>query len=177
MTLVWTLLFVSAVIVFWSLNLVGLPGNWMIVAATLVYAWLTSAPGSVGLRWAAVAVVTGLAVFGEIVELGASAAGVKRVGGGRRAAVLALFGSFAGAMTGLFVGVPIPVVGSVIAALLFAALGALLGGVLGELTAGRSLADSWRVGRAAFRGRLFGTLAKTLVGAVMAGVAVAVAVL
>jgi len=161
MSFLWALLFVLAVLVFWSLNLFGLPGNWLIVAATVLYVWLTSEPGGGGVRWAAVAVVTALAVFGEIVEVGASAAGVKRVGGSRRGAVLALVGSVVGAITGLFVGVPIPVVGSVVAALLFAGLGALAGAMLGELSAGRSMATSWQVGRAAFWGRLFGTLAKT----------------
>src|SRR5947209_14666906 len=177
MTFLGALLFVLAVLVFWSLNLIGLPGNWMIVAATVLYAWLTSGPGSGGLRWAAVAIVMGLAVVGEVVEFGASATGVKRAGGSRRGAALALVGSVGGAMTGLFVGVPIPVVGSVVAALLFAGLGALLGAVLGELTAGRSVANRWRVGRAAFWGRRFRTLAKTLVGAAMAGVAVSVVLL
>src|SRR5436190_8647054 len=90
MTLLWALLFVLAVLAFWSLNLLGLPGNWMIVAATVAYAWLTSAPGGGGLRWAAVGIVTGLAVVGEVVEFGASAAGVKRAGGSRRGAALAL---------------------------------------------------------------------------------------
>jgi len=172
MTFVWALLFVVAVLVFWSLNLFGLPGNWMIVAATALYAWLTSGPDSGHMGWAAVAIVTGLAVFGELVELGASAAGVKRVGGSRRGAVLALFGSVVGAMTGLFVGTPIPVIGSVIAALLFAGLGAFIGAVLGERTAGRTWTNSCQVGRAAFLGRLIGTMAKTVVGAVMAGVAI-----
>ena len=106
MTFLGALLFVLAVLVFWSLNLIGLPGNWMIVAATVLYAWLTSGPGSGGLRWAAVAIVMGLAVVGEVVEFGASATGVKRAGGSRRGAVLALVGSVGGAMTGLFVGVP-----------------------------------------------------------------------
>ena len=123
MSLLWATLFVLSVLVFWSLNLLGLPGNWMIVAATALYAWLTAGPGSGGPRWTAVAVVTGLAILGELVEFGASAAGVKRAGGSRRGAVLALIGSVVGAMTGLFVGVPIPVIGSVIAALLFAGLG------------------------------------------------------
>ena len=177
MSFLWAALFVSAVLAIWSLNLFGLPGNWMIVAATVVYAWLTSAPGNGSTRWTAVAVITVLAVLGEVLEFGASAAGVKRVGGSRRGAVLALAGSVAGAMTGLFVGIPIPLIGSVVAAFVFAGFGALLGAMLGELTAGRSLADSWRVGRAAFWGRLFGTLAKTLVGAVMAGVAIAVVVI
>ena len=176
MTFVWAPLFVLAVLVFWSLNLLGLPGNWMIVAATVLYAWLTPGPGSGGPRWTAVAIVTGLAAVGEVVEFGASATGVKRAGGSRRGAVLALIGSVVGAMTGLFVGVPIPVIGPVIAALLFAGLGALLGATLGELSAGRSFEDSWKVGRAAFGGRLLGTLAKTLVGAAVAGVAIAVVV-
>lgn len=175
MTVPWALLFAVAVIAFWSLNLIGLPGNWMVVAAAAAYAWLAPGPGG-GLRWAAVAVVTGLAVLGEVVEFVASSGGVRRVGGSRRGAVLALAGSVVGAVTGLFVGVPVPIIGSVAAALLFAGIGALLGAMLGELWEGRSLAASWRVGRAAFRGRLFGTLAKTLIGAVMAGIAVAVAV-
>lgn len=175
MTFVWALLFIAAVLVFWSLDLLGLPGNWLIVAATIAYAWLTSGPDSSSMRWAAAAIVTGLAVVGEILEVGASAAGVKRVGGSRRGAVLALAGSVVGAMTGLFVGIPIPLIGSVVAALLFAGAGALLGAMLGELSAGRSLAASWTVGRAAFWGRLLGTFAKTLIGGVMAGVAIVAA--
>jgi uncharacterized protein YqgC (DUF456 family) len=176
MTFLWALLFAIAVLIFWSLNLLGLPGNWLIVAATVLYAWLAPGAPDGSLRWWIVAVVTGLAILGEIVELAASATGVKRVGGSRRGALLALVGSLFGAAAGLFVGVPIPVVGPVVAALVFAGLGALAGAMLGELSAGRSLAASWTVGRAAFWGRLFGTLAKTLIGAVMAGVAVAVVV-
>jgi uncharacterized protein len=172
MTVVWALLFVLAVLVFWSLNLLGLPGNWMIVATTVLYVWLSSGPDSSSMRWAVVAVVAGLAILGEILELGASATGVKRVGGSRLGALMALVGSVVGAIAGLFVGVPIPVIGSVVAALLCAGLGALLGAMFGELAVGRSLATCWRVGRAAFWGRLFGTLAKTLVGAVLAGVAI-----
>ena len=173
MTFLWALLFVLAVVLFWSLNLLGLPGNWMIVAATILYAWLISEDGSGRMRWTAVGIVTSLAIVGELVELGASAAGVRRVGGSRRGALVALIGSVVGAMTGLFVGIPIPVIGSVIAALLFAGLGAFLGAVLGELSAGRSLAESWKFGQAAFWGRLSGTLAKALIGVVMAGVAIA----
>ena len=37
MTFLWALLFILAVLVCWSLNLLGLPGNWLIVAATAVY--------------------------------------------------------------------------------------------------------------------------------------------
>jgi uncharacterized protein YqgC (DUF456 family) len=176
MTYLWALLFVLAVFVFWSFNLLGLPGNWLIVATSVLYAWLIGEPGNDGMRWTVVAVVAGLAILGEGVEFFASATGVKRVGGSRRGAVLALIGSAVGAITGLFVGIPIPVVGSIIAALFFAGLGALAGAMLGEMTTGRSFEASWRIGQAAFWGRLLGTLAKTLIGAVMAGVAIALVV-
>jgi uncharacterized protein YqgC (DUF456 family) len=173
MTFLWALLFVLTVLVFWSLNLLGLPGNWLIVAASVLYAWLTAEPVNEAMRWTVVAVVAGLAILGEAVEFFASATGVKRAGGSRRGAVLALAGSAVGAITGLFVGIPIPVVGSIVAALFFAGLGALLGAMLGEVWAGRSWEASWEVGQAAFWGRLLGTMAKTLIGGVMAGVAVA----
>lgn len=173
MAFVWAILFILAVLVFWFLNLFGLPGNWLIVAAAALYAWLTTgdAPGT--MRWFAFAVLTGLALLGELVELGASAASVKKFGGSRVSAILALVGSVVGAMTGIFVGIPIPVVGSVLGAVLCAGLGALLGAMLGETLAGQSLEDSFKVGHAAFWGRLFGTMAKVLIGAAMTGVAIA----
>ncbi|MFL5330093.1 MAG: DUF456 domain-containing protein [Gemmataceae bacterium] len=173
MTLLWAVLFALAVLAFWCTNLFGVPGNWLIVAATVLYAWLIPPESRVAIGWPVVAVVTGLAVLGEIMELIASAAGVKKVGGSRLGAVLALFGSVAGAIVGIFVGMPIPVIGSMIAALLFAGLGALVGAMLGETIGGKSLAASWKVGQAAFWGRLIGTFAKALIGAVMAGTAIA----
>ncbi len=165
--------FVLAVATFWFMNLLGLPGNWLIVAASVVYAWLIPEDTRAALGWPVVGIVTGLAVLGELVELAASAAGVKKVGGSRRGAILALIGSVGGAITGMIVGVPIPVVGSLIAALLFAGLGALVGAMLGESWKGRSFEATWEVGKAAFWGRLLGTFAKAIIGAVMAGVAIA----
>ncbi len=167
------IVFVLAVIIFWFLNLLGLPGNWLIVAAAVLYAWLVPEDTRAALGWPVVGVVSGLAVLGELVELAASAAGVKKVGGSRRGAILALFGSVVGAITGMIVGVPIPIVGSLIAALVFAGAGAMLGAMLGESWKGRSLEASWEVSKAAFWGRLLGTFAKAMIGAVMAGVAIA----
>jgi uncharacterized protein YqgC (DUF456 family) len=173
MTFFWALVFILAVLVFWCLNLIGLPGNWFTAAATILYAWLIPAEPS-NVRWIVVGAVVLLAVLAEIVETGASAAGVKRAGGSRRGAFLALVGSVLGAMMGLFVGIPIPVVGSVVGALLFACLGAMFGAFIGETHKGRSFEQSWNVGHAAFWGRLFGTAAKLVIGAVMVGGAVAV---
>jgi uncharacterized protein YqgC (DUF456 family) len=173
MTVVWALLFILAVLLFWCLNLFGLPGNWFIVTATVLYAWLVpDAPSN--LRWIVVGVVVLLAVLAEIVEFGASAAGVKRAGGSRRGAMLALVGSMVGATMGLFVGIPIPIVGSVIGAIVFAGLGAMFGAFIGEAHKGRSFEQSWNVGHAAFWGRVVGTVGKIAIGAAMVGGAVAV---
>ena len=96
-----------------------------------------------------------------------------KAGGSRRAAIPALLGSLAGGIVGLFVGLPIPIVGPIIGAVLLAGVGAFAGAVLGEQWKGRSFDDSWRVGKAAFWGRLLGTLAKTAIGAVMVGTTIA----
>jgi uncharacterized protein len=61
-----------------------------------------------------------------------------------------------------------------VGALFFAGMGATLGAMLGEFWKGRSLDHSWTVGQAAFWGRLLGTLAKVVIGALMVGVAISV---
>jgi len=68
---------------------------------------------------------------------------------------------------GLFVGLPIPLVGSLAAALLFGGAGALAGAFLGESWKGRDFDTSMEVGKAAFVGRLLGTLAKMIISSVM----------
>ena len=110
-----------------------------------------------------------LAALGELLEFLAGALGVTKAGGSRRGAILALVGSLAGGIVGLFVGLPIPVVGPIVGAMLLAGAGAFAGAVLGEQWKGRSFDDSWRIGKAAFWGRLLGTVVKTAIGAVMVG--------
>ena len=116
-----------------------------------------------------------LALLGELVELVAAAYGVKRAGGSRRGAILALVGSLIGGVVGIFVGgiIPIPVVGSIAGAVLCAGIGALVGAFLGEQWKGRNLDDSLTIGTAAFFGRIFGTLGKVLIGSMMVAVVVA----
>lgn len=173
MTVVWAMLLIVAVLAFWFVNLLGLPGNWLIVATAALYTWLMPVESRLALGWPIVGLVAGLAVLGELVELAGSAAGVRKVGGSKRGALLALVGSVVGAMVGMFVGIPIPFVGSLFAALLFGGLGALLGAMLGESWKGRSFDQSWQVGQAAFWARMIGALAKVMIGAVMVGVVIA----
>jgi uncharacterized protein len=177
MSFVWLLLFVILVIAGWLLTLFSLPGNWIIVLSSALFAWLVPAndESGIGMSWIAVLILVILAVVGEVIEFTAGALGASRAGGSKRGAVLAIFGSVIGALIGAFVGLPIPVVGSVVAAILFAGCGALVGAMLGEWWKGRDLAQALEVGQGAFWGRLLGALAKTTVASIMAVVAIVAA--
>jgi uncharacterized protein len=162
-----------AVVIGWLAQLIGLPGNWVIVVCAAVYAGLIPADAPVAIGWPVVIALAALAVLGELAEMVAAAMGVARVGGGRRSAVLALVGSVIGGLVGIFVGLPIPLVGSLAAAVLFAALGAMAGAFLGESWRGRDFDASFEVGKAAFVGRLFGSLAKMVISSTMVAVTLA----
>jgi hypothetical protein len=58
-------------------------------------------------------------------------------------------------------------VGNLIAVILFASVGALGGAMLGEYWKGRDWHTTWKVGQAAFWGRLAGTVGKIAVGSVI----------
>jgi uncharacterized protein YqgC (DUF456 family) len=163
-------LLIAVALVCWAVTWLGLPGNWLMVAAAAADA--AFAPARVAIGWKAIAGLLALAVLGEAFELALGAVQASRAGGTRPAAALALLGSLAGGALGVIIGLPIPLVGPFLAALLMAGLGAMAGAILGELAAGRDLWQGLRVGRAAFVGRLLGTLSKVLVGAVMVGLIV-----
>lgn len=170
MDILWAVLLAIVLLIGWSLNLFGMPGNWLNVLATVVYALLMPVGQRVSIGLMVVITVIALALLGEAIEFVAGAAGAKKAGASRRGALLALVGGLIGAIVGIFVGIPVPVVGSIIAALLFAGVGSLAGAVLGETWAGRDAEHSWQVGKAAFWGRLWGMLGKILVGWVIVSV-------
>jgi len=172
MQVLWAILLLAWSLAALVLTLVGLPGNWLIVVAAAAYAMWIPPDSRVAIGWPAVVLLLVLAALGELVESLAGVLGAATVGGTRRGAALALAGSIVGGFVGLFVGIPIPVVGSLIAAVLFAGLGALAGAMLGERWAGRSLKASWHVGKAAFGGRVVGTLVKAMIGLGMVGLVV-----
>jgi uncharacterized protein YqgC (DUF456 family) len=151
----------------WVMTLLGLPGAWLMVVAAALYAWLMPAESRLAIGWPTVFVLVALALLGELIESAASAMGARRAGGSRRGMALSVVGSIAGAILGAGVGIPIPVMGSVIGAVLGAAIGAFIGSVVGETWKGHDLEMSWRVGEAAFWGRLVGTLAKLGVATAM----------
>lgn len=161
-------LFLFALVAGWVCTLLNLPGNWLIVGAAAVYAWLMPAATRWALSWELVGVLLVAAILGEVAETASAAMGVKKLGGSRRGALLAILLSFVGAISGTAL-IPVPVVGTVIGA----CLGALAGAMLGEFWKGHGFDHSLRVGQAAFWGRLVGSLAKILTASVMLAVAVA----
>jgi hypothetical protein len=176
-TILAALVLVLVAVIGWFAQLLGLAGNWLIVGAAALYAWWVDPESALAIGSTSVLVLLALAILGEVVELLAGAWGVKRVGGSRRGAVLAIVGSIVGSVIGIFVGLPIPLVGSLVAAVFFAALGALVGAFLGESWKGRDFDSSLEVGKAAFVGRLLGTVAKMIVSSAMVAVTLASLVL
>jgi uncharacterized protein YqgC (DUF456 family) len=154
-----------------ALNVVSLPGNWLIAAMCGLFAWLVHGDNGQGMSWFVVGLLVCLAGAGEVAEMLAGSAGAARRGASRRGMMMSLVGSFVGSIAGAFVGLPIPIVGSAVAAMLFGAIGAFVGAFLGERAEERSLGERMSIGSAALVGRVLGTASKLLVGVVMVVVA------
>ncbi|MEX0612071.1 MAG: DUF456 domain-containing protein [Pirellulales bacterium] len=163
----WALLLVASCVLAWLLNVAALPGNWLIVLAAVLFVWLFPVEAGRGVTWNTVAVLLGLAVVGEVIEFAAGAAGAARQGASRRAVALSILGAFVGSILGLGIGAPIPIIGSFVMALLGGAVGAFVGAYLGEAWKGRAEPERAAAGRGAFMGRIWGTVGKLAVGAIM----------
>ena len=160
---VYYLLLIALLWAGWFINILGLPGLWLMVAAHAVYAWITGWDRFVG--WPSLIALLALAVLAEIVEFAAGAAGSKNAGGRKRGMIGAIVGGLVGAA--LFTGlVPIPIVGTIIGV----CLGTFIGAALAEYW-GRGTMHSLRVGVGAAKGRFWGIVIKSTVGFVMIVVA------
>lgn len=158
--IVYYILLLILLLVGLSINVLTLPGLWLMAAVYGVYGWLTGWNHYVG--WPSLIAMAVLATVAEIVELTAGSAGAKKAGASKRAMIGAVVGGMVGAVF-LTALIPIPVVGTVIGVCLGAALGA---GIV-ELMVRRDLEQSIRVGSGAFKGRLLGIVSKLAIGAVM----------
>ncbi len=163
-------------IAFWLTNLVGLPGNWLVVVMAAAIASLATPPATMPFGWVAVTVLITLAALGELIEFVAGAAGAAQRGASRRSVALSIVGTFVGGLAGAIVGLPIPVIGSLVASLFGGALGAFAGAYIGEHTSRKTATESFAAGKGAFVGRLWGAAGKLCVGAAML-VAMAVSLL
>ena len=151
----------------WLANLIGLPGNWLIVAGTALLAWGGFTAGGAGIGWTLVLGLAAVAAAGELAELAAGAMGAAKHGASRRAMALAALGAMVGGIAGAIIGVPIPVVGSLVAALGGSAAGSFAGAYLGQKWSRKTDHESLAAGRGAFVGRLWGAAGKLLAGFVM----------
>jgi uncharacterized protein YqgC (DUF456 family) len=147
-------------LVFWVGIAFNLPGAWLMVLLAAIVEWWQ--PGEFLFGWTVLWISAGLALLGEILEFVWGAAESRRAGGSMRAAALAIVGGLVGAVVGTPL-LPVPVIGTLIGA----CLGAFAGSLLGDLWAGRSLFLSIEAGRGAALGRLWGTVAKMVVGAII----------
>jgi len=157
----------------WLSNLFSLPGNWLLLGLVALFAFLVPEIKTRGVDWTTVGILLALAVVGEVIEFAAGAAGAAKQGASRRAMLLSLLGAIVGSIFGATAGLPIPVIGSMVGALLGGSAGAFAGAYLGEVWSERPHAAGVAVGRAAFIGRLWGTVGKFAVGGVMLGVTAA----
>lgn len=157
----------------WIVNVLGMPGNWLIVITAACCALWAPEEKMWYVGWPIVIAILIVALLGELLEFAASAVGARRLGGSKRGAALALVGSIVGAITGLFFGSAIPVVGNIIASLLLGGAGAFCGAILGERWAGKDWDSSLEIGNAAFWGRLLGTVGKAVCGTIACGLFVA----
>src|SRR5689334_18043501 len=134
------------------LNILGLPGIWLMIGAVGVFAWLTRAQQFVGTTSLIVLVV--LALIAEVVEFLAGSAGAKKAGGSKRAAMGAIVGALIG---GIFLSViPIPIISTIVGA----CLGAFIGAAVVELMIFKDVDRSMRVGVGAAHGRFLGIVGK-----------------
>jgi hypothetical protein len=150
----------------WGMNVLGMPGNWIIVGLALLGTFGFQPDVRPHVSLGIGILLLAIAGLGELLEFAASALGVSRLGASKRATALAIVGSIVGAVAGLFAGsiIPIPILGSVIGSLLLGGAGAAAGAVGGERWAGREWDESLQVGHAAFWGRLLGTVGKAVCG-------------
>ncbi len=160
----------ALLVVGWTLTLFSLPGNWLIVVGVAAYAYLVPDDWRLDIGWWTVGGLLVVAAIGEILESLTVAWGTTRAGGSKRAALLALGGSIGGGLAGGVIGLPVPVIGPVVAVVLGAAFGATAGAMIGESWKGSSADQGWEVGKAAFWGRLLGTLGKIVVACMMVAI-------
>ncbi len=151
----------------WCTSLFMIPGNWIVVGATVLFAWLFPSDDGRGIRWTTVGVIATLALIGELIEMSGGPAAAFKKGSSRRAAILAVVGGFAGATIGAVVLLPVFFFGPILGALLGGGVGAFVGGAFGQSWKGGTSRETLEVGRAAMVGHVLAMVGKLLIGAVM----------
>lgn len=137
-----------------ALNVVGLPGNWVLVATALVVALI---PQFGDLTWTYFFVILGFALLGEAIESLLGLVVVAKKGGTRWGVI----GSFLGGIAGVILGsAVVPPIGSVV----FGLAGAFAGAVAGEYLREQKAEPALKIGFWAFVGRSLAIMGKIAAG-------------
>jgi uncharacterized protein YqgC (DUF456 family) len=154
----WLILLIT-VNAFWlGLVFFSLPGNWLIIITTILFALWQKNIFSIY----TIAAATVLAFVGEILEFAAGAGGAKAAGGGKKAMAAAIVGAIIGAVAGTVI-IPVPIFGT----LLGSAIGAAGAVLIVERKGGREMKQSLKIATGAGLGRFFGLGAKIIVGVII----------
>ena len=94
------ILLVLATFVCWCLNVIGLPGNWLIIAFAATYSYFMPDDRRLDVSILTVLGLFALAGLGEAIEFLAAAMGASKAGASKRGTALALAGSLAGGVAG-----------------------------------------------------------------------------
>lgn len=160
MVYVWIFLLLLINAFFLLLVLFALPGNWLMVALTCLFAWWRWDDGVFSI-YTLVAIGI-LATLAELFEFFGGMGGAKKAGARWFGAFGALLGAIIGAVVCTFL-IPIIMLGTVIGACVGAGTGALVF----EMAAGRRLEESARSGLGAGLGELVGITIKISLGFVI----------
>lgn len=149
------IVFVSILCLILLMNLVSLPANWFILV--LVLLWKLIGPTGSAISYTFLAILLGLALLGEALELGLQLWAGKRYGSSKKGNIGGIIGSILGAIFGatFLLGF-----GAVIGAL----AGAFIGCLLMELWCGRNKDEALHAAAGAMIGRFFGMTVKLGIG-------------
>jgi len=138
----------------------ALPGNWLMVTATTLFAWWQwdRHPFSI----ATLIAILILALLGELFEFLGGFGGARKKGAGFLGSIGAILGAIAGAFFGTFL-IPIPILGT----LAGSCIGAGLAAAFFEIISGRELNLSLSRGFGASVGQFIGTMAKFAAGSII----------
>lgn len=140
------------------LNVFSLPGNWVILAFVGLWRWLN--PDAVNMGVFFFVLLIGLAVIGELLELGVQVMKARKYGS---------------SSSGTFMGLVGAIIGAILLAPVFFGLGAFIGALLGawigcfimEILRGRPGHEAVTAAFGTMVGRFLGTVCKCGVGGVM----------
>jgi len=160
MLYLWSILLVLVNVVWLALVMFGLPGNWLIVISTCLFAWWRWGDGVFSI-YTLIAIVV-LAIIGELFEFFGGMRGARKSGASWPGSVAALAGAITGAIVGTFF-IPILFPGT----LLGACIGAGTGAWALEFARGKEPKESARYAVGAGLGEFLGITSKFAIGIII----------